>query len=268
MSEVSTTNQTGIAKFEPKSIRSEVVKQMEAMQADKFIKLPENYKESAFFAIEKLTTLDGIQNVPAIGVTKALISMFSNKLDYQKNHCYFFVQNDKNSSTGKSLRFGWQYQGLISVAKQTCDVYDVTPVLVYEDDVFETHYEYGALIIDTHMPTFEGEIRGGYCVIDFADKRRIVKYYTRKELDKRRGVSQASNGKFWNWEREMYEKTLVNAALKRLIETSSEVEAEGLYNEPEPTGRQVEDAEIIQQNEPQQAINQGEPLNAPRKITI
>ena len=256
------TNQ--IARFEPIGIRTEVVKQMEAMQANKFVKLPENYKESAFFAIEKLANLSDIEKVPAIGITKALISMFSNKLDFQKNHCYFFVQNDKN--TGKSLRFGWQYQGLISVAKQTCDVYDVTPVLVHENDTFKTHYQEGALIIDEHTPTFEGKVKGGYCVVDFKDKGKIVKYYPIAELEKRRDKSMAKNGQFWAWEREMYEKTLINATLKRIIETSGQASAENLYAEPEDQ-RQVVDAEIIPQNEP--IIQQNEPaVTQPKKIQI
>ena len=243
------TNQTGIVRFEPQNIRNEVVKQMEAMQTSKFVKLPENYKESAFFAIEKLSTLQDIEKVPAIGITKALISMFSNKLDFQKNHCYFFVQNDKN--TGKSLRFGWQYQGLISVAKTQCDVHDVTPVLIYDNDIFESHYEYGALIIDNHIPSFEGSIKAGYCVVEFQNKSKLVKYYTKAELDKRRDKSTAKNGQFWNWEREMYEKTLINATLKRIIETSGTAEADDLYSEPDNTGpRQIEDTVIIQQDEP------------------
>lgn len=256
--------QTGVARFEPIGIRTEVVKQMEAMQANKFVKLPENYKESAFFAIEKLASLSDIEKVPAIGITKALISMFSNKLDFQKNHCYFFVQNDK--STGKSLRFGWQYQGLISVAKQTCDVYDVIPVLVHEGDVFKTHYQEGALIIDEHTPTFEGEIKGGYCVVNFQDKGKLVKYYPISELKKRREKSMAKNGQFWTWEREMYEKTLINATLKRLIETSGEVETSTLYEEA-PDTRQIVDTEIIYQNEP--IMQQDEPTIAqPKKIQI
>lgn len=253
-----TTNQ--LAKFEPQNVRATVVKQMETMQNEKFVKLPENYKESAFFAIEKLTNLPDIDKVPAIGITKALISMFSNGLDYQKNHCYFFTQNDKNSPTGKSLRFGWQYQGLIAVAKAKCDVHEVTPVLVHESDEYAAHYEFGALIIEKHVPTFDGPIKGGYCVIDFKDKGRIVKYYTIAELDKRRDKSMAKNGQFWTWEREMYEKTLINAALKRLIETHSDTQAEGLYDEPEiQEQRKIEEAEIIDQPEPTETAKPEQP---------
>ena len=249
------STETAISKFEPQNIRNEVVLQMEKMQTSKFVKLPENYKESAFFAIEKLSNLQDIEKVPAIGITKALISMFSNNLDFRKNHCYFFVQNDKN--TGKSLRFGWQYQGLISVAKSRCNVHEVTPVLVYEEDVFKTHYQDGALIIDEHTPTFEGKIKGGYCVVDFHDKGKLIKYYTKQELDRRRDKSMAKNGQFWSWEREMYEKTLINATLKRIIETAGDVSTDNLYEEPEFTEqRNVVDAEIIQQNEPTEIAEQ------------
>ena len=245
--------ETQVARFNPQTIRNEVVKQMEQMQANKFISLPENYKESAFFAIEKMANLESIDKVPSINISKALISMFSNKLDFRKNHCYFFVQNDKN--TGKSLRFGWQYQGLISVAKATCGVLDVVPVLVYENDQFLSSYDFGELIIDKHSPTFEGKIIGGYCVVKYQDGSKSAKYYTRAELDKRRDKSMAKNGQFWTWEREMYEKTLINATLKRIIETSSETAIEGLYDEPEvQQPRQVVDinAEVIEQGEPEE----------------
>ena len=258
--------ETSITKFEPKNVRNEVVRQMEAMQTEKFIKLPENYKESAFFALEKMANLPDIEKVPAIGITKALIGMFSNNLDFRKNHCYFFVQNDKN--TGKSLRFGWQYQGLISVAKSQCNVHEVIPVLVYEDDTFKTHYQDGALIIDEHTSTFEGKIKGGYCVVDFQDKRKLIKYYTKQELDKRRDKSMAKNGQFWNWEREMYEKTLINATLKRIIETSGDVSADNLYEEPDThEQRLVVDAEIITQGEPH-IIQQGEPTETAQPKTF
>ena len=241
-----------VAKFEPKQVRDEVVKQMEQMQAAKFISLPDNYKQSAFFAIEKLSSLQGIENVPAIGITKALTSMFNNRLDFQKNHCYFFVQNDKASQTGKSLRFGWQYQGLIFVAKDQCGVNETIPVLVHEKDDIQMFYSKGVLVIDKHVPTFEGEIIGGYCVVKYESGEIQVKYYTRAELDKRREKSMAKNGQFWTWEREMYEKTLINAVLKRIIETSANVQAENLYSEPESVEpRKSIDITESQQPEPE-----------------
>jgi recombinational DNA repair protein RecT len=226
---------------------------MESMSASKFVSLPESYKESVFFAMEKLSTLDDIDKVPAISVTKAFLKMFSNKLDFQKNHCYFFVQNDKESPTGKSLRFGWQYQGLVSVAKGTCDVKDVIPVLVNAEDEFEMHYEYGVLKIDKHIPTFKGEIVAGYCVVEKNNGDLRPKYYTRADLDQRRDKSKAKSGNFWAWEREMYEKTLINATIKRIIEMHTETDKDDLYNEPETIDiahREVFEKEILDQKEP------------------
>lgn len=238
---------------DPVGTRNEIVKQLEQMQTAKFVSLPDDFKESVFFALEKIASLDDIDKVPTPFITKALSKVFNNRLDYRKNHCYFFVQNDKTSPTNKSLRFGWQYQGLIHVSKTQCGVVaNPLPVLVYENDEFESHYEFGALIIDKHIPTFEGNIKGGYCVVEFNGSMRLIRYYTKAQLDQRRDKSQKPKGNFWEWEREMYEKTLINATLKRIIETSSETDSSELYNEPEiKEGREIIDTEVIQQNEPE-----------------
>jgi recombinational DNA repair protein RecT len=251
-----------ITKFKPQTIRTEVIGQMESMVTSKFISLPENYKESVFFAMEKLSSMDGIENVPSIEITKALIQVFSNKLDFQKNHCYFFVQNDKNSATGKSLRFGWQYQGLISVVKSTCAVKDVYPVLINENDSFDMFYEDGNLTVKNHKPTFEGKLTGGYCVVIYEDGTVKSRYYTMDELEMRRNSSKASKGNFWKWEREMYEKTLVNAFLKRLIETSPNAKSDGLYDEPETID--VGHREVVEEA----VLIQNEPSNEPEKVQI
>ena len=178
--------------------------------------------------------------------------MFNNRLDFQKNHCYFFVQNDKTSQTGKSLRFGWQYQGLIFVAKDQCGVNETIPVLVHEKDDIQMFYSKGILVIDKHVPTFEGDIIGGYCVVKYESGEIQIKYYTRAELDKRREKSMAKNGQFWTWEREMYEKTLINAVLKRIIETSANVQAENLYSEPEAVEpRKNIEIQVTEQPEPE-----------------
>jgi recombinational DNA repair protein RecT len=247
---MNTENQVQV--YEPTKVRSEVIRQMESMSASKFVSLPESYKESVFFAMEKLSTLDDIDKVPAISITKAFLKMFSNLLDFQKNHCYFFVQNDKDSPTGKSLRFGWQYQGLVSVAKRECNVKDIIPILINSEDEFAMHYENGVLKIDKHIPTFKGEITGGYCVIESNDGDIRPKYYTKAELEQRREKSKAKSGSFWAWEREMYEKTLINATIKRIIEMHTETNKEDLYSEPETIDvnhREVTE-EVIEQKEP------------------
>jgi len=252
---------TNITTFNPQTARASVIKQMESMATSEFISLPEKFKQSVFFAMEKLSTLKDIEQVEPISITKAFLKMFSNKLDFQKNHCYFFVQNDKNSSTGKSLRFGWQYQGLIAVAKDTCNVEDIIPVLINADDEVEMIYENGVLIVKNHKPTFKGEVTGGYCVISFKDKGIRSRYYTKAQLDQRRDKSMAKQGNFWAWEREMYEKTLINATIKRIIETSSNTDSNDLYAEPETI-------EVTHRDVMQEVIQQGEPVEQREKVLI
>lgn len=252
MSTPQNQSENQVATYEPVKVRTEVIKQMESMATSKFVSLPESYKESVFFAMEKLSELKDIELVPSISVTKAFLKMFSNKLDYQKNHCYFFVQNDKNSPTGKSLRFGWQYQGLSFVAKNVCDVKEITPVLVHENDVLKKHYVNGTLVIENHEPTFEGNVIGGYCVVEMNNGDVRPKYFTRAELDQRRDKSMAKNGSFWAWEREMFEKTLINATVKRVIEMHTDTDKEDLYAEPETIDTDYRDVshEILTQKEP------------------
>lgn len=247
------TTENQVATYNPTVVRTDVIKNMETMAASKFITLPDSYKESVYFAMEKLSTLKEIELVPSVSVTKAFLKMFRNRLDFEKNHCYFFVQNDKDSPTGKSLRFGWQYQGLSFVAKNVCAVKEITPVLVHENDIFKKSYANGTLIIHEHEPTFEGNIIGGYCVVEMENGDFRPKYYTKAELDQRREKSQAKNGNFWAWEREMYEKTLINATVKRVIEMHTDTDKEDLYAEPETIDvehREVYEKEILDQNEP------------------
>ncbi|MDR0970533.1 MAG: recombinase RecT [Lentimicrobiaceae bacterium] len=246
-----------IQKFNPVTTRDLVVKNLEKMAANKFIALPETYKESAYFAIEKISGLPEIEKVPPELITKALIKMFSNKLDFQKNQCYFFVENSKTSPTGKSLRFGWQYQGLIKVAKEVCGVVSISPVLIYEDDEFICHYEFGELVIDKHIPTFLGKIIAGYVVVKFQNDCFSTKYYTKLELDMRKARSTDKSGTFWNWTREMYEKTLINAVVKRIIETNPDTDKEDLYTEEQPqetSSRKSIEVEVVEQNEPTETV--------------
>ena len=72
-----------IKAFEPQVARSEVISQMESMATSKFISLPEKFKESVFFAMEKLSTLKDIEQVEPISITKAFLKMFSSSLFIQ-----------------------------------------------------------------------------------------------------------------------------------------------------------------------------------------
>jgi recombinational DNA repair protein RecT len=256
--------------FSLEKVRETVISSMTAMIEKKMIAAPQNYKEEIFFAFQKLAELKDIDKCEVKNICNEMAKIFRNDLAVTKNHCALMVINSKNSSTGKALSMRWQYQGLTHVAKTKCNVKRVNPVLVFENDKFSAKYEEGILKIE-HEPNFAngGSLLGGYCVVE--NGAIECRYYTRAELDKRRGKSQKQtvweNGRavgqtesnFWtDWEREMYEKTLINATLKRIIETSGDADSEGINNDyetieihqMEPTTQRIVEAEIIQQDEP------------------
>jgi recombinational DNA repair protein RecT len=204
---------------------------IQAMAEKKYITIGDDLKHSIYFAMEKVMSVEDIDKCEKTSIIKAFANMIKNGLDYTKSQCYFFVQNDKTSSTGKSLRFGWQYQGLVKFAKEKLGAKKVCPVLVYEGDEFSAHYELGELIIDRHVPKLNGrgELKAGYCVVHF-DAGCIVRYFEKSEIEKRSGYAKSQ--KFWKeWTREMQEKTLINATLKRIIEQSGETDNEDLYRD-------------------------------------
>jgi recombinational DNA repair protein RecT len=219
-------------KFDIIKMREQVITGITKMLENKMLVAPSNYKEEIFFTFQKLADLKDIDKCDVKNVCNEIAKIFRNDLAITKNHCALMVINSKNSQTGKALSMRWQYQGLLYVAKTKCGVKRVSPVLVFENDKFSARYIDGVLKIE-HEPNFanSGSVIGGYCVVENGDIES--RYYTIEELNKRRGKSQKQaiweggriaayqESNFWqDWEREMYEKTLVNATLKRIIETS------------------------------------------------
>ena len=228
--------------FDIVKVREQVVANVTKMIESKMLTAPANYKEEVFFTFQKLAELKDIDKCEVKNICNELAKIFRNDLAVTKNHCALMVINSKHSPTGKALSMRWQYQGMLYVAKTKCNVKRATPVLVFESDEFSAYYNAGILEVN-HIPRFSDgdKLRGGYCVIEFHDGTKETKFYTKSELDKRREKAQKQaiweNNKivgyqesnFWqDWEREMYEKTLINSTLKRVIETTGiTVEAGG-----------------------------------------
>jgi len=222
--------------FSIETLRGQVISSLEIMVKEKMISAPPDYKEEIFFAFQIMADLPDIDKCTAKDICNEMVrKVFRKGLCVTKNHCAMMVINSKKSPTGKTLSIRDQYQGLEFVAKRDCGVLRSTPVLVYENDEFDADIVEGILTINKHKPNFknQGEIIGGYCVVVYDNGLVQAHYYTKAELDKRRAKSQEETvwenrmpvgkveSRFWReWDREMYEKTLINATLKRIIETS------------------------------------------------
>jgi recombinational DNA repair protein RecT len=254
--------------FSIEKLRGQVLSNLEIMIKEKMLSAPPDYKEEIFFAFQIMAELPDIEKCTAKDICNEMVrKVFRKGLCVSKNHCAMMVMNSRKSPTGKALSIRDQYQGLEFVAKRDCGVIRSTPVLVYENDNFDYEYINGIIRINIHKPplTDRGNLIGGYCIVEYQNNNIQPRWYDKKELDSRRNKSQEetvwenrmpvgkTESRFWReWEREMYEKTLINATLKRIIETSPNTikdEYDEQENDVKQTNRYV-DINITPQNDP------------------
>lgn len=252
--------------FSIEKLRGQVISNITAMIENKMLTAPTNYKEEIFFAFQMMADLPDIDKCEVKNICNEMAKIFRKGLCVTKKHCAMMVIKSKNSPTGKSLSVRDQYQGKEFIAKRDCGVVRVTPILRYQTDKFSSKYENGILKIE-HEPAFmDGdEIIGGYCIVEYDNGKIEPRYYTKSELDKRRKKSQEETvwenrvavgkveSRFWReWDREMYEKTLINATLTRIIDTSPDTikeDDEEDENDVRQTNRYV-DIDITPQSDP------------------
>jgi len=109
---MTTQNQTPAVKqptsiiADPKGAREEIVKQLEQMNAAKFITLPPDFKESVFFALEKITTLDDIEKVLGYVKKYQAGSKEKNKIVNDMKHALDTIQSKFKINSG-----GWSKRG-------------------------------------------------------------------------------------------------------------------------------------------------------------
>ena len=260
--------------FSIEKLRGQVISNLEIMIKEKMLTAPPDYKEEIFFAFQTMAELPDIDKCTAKDICNEMVrKVFRKGLCITKNHYAMMVINSKKSPTGKTLSIREQYQGLEFEAIRDCNVLRVTSVLVYENDEFDADIVEGILKVNKHKPNFknQGELIGGYCVVVYDTDVVQTRYYPKAELDKRRAKSQEETlwenrmpvgkveSRFWReWDREMYEKTLINATLKRIIETSPNTVKDD-YDEPENDVKQTNryvDIDITPQQDPSEPQNQ------------
>ena len=110
------------------------------------------------------------------------------------------------------------YPGLIELANRTGLVASVKGVAVYKSDVFEIHEGSEAKII--HRPAIvnrgtDDDIIGAYGLIRFRSGESQFRWLDRAALDKRRAMSKGKSGPWFDWYKEMCDKTGVKYVLRQ-----------------------------------------------------
>lgn len=198
---------------------------------------PENAARSAWMILQETKDRN---NKPALevctpqSVAQSMLKMVTLGLNPIKKQCYFLVYGNK-------LECQPSYQGNIATAKRY-GLKDVKAVLIYEGDKFEYSIQQdGRTVIDKHTQSFTSlskKVIGAYAVTTMEDGSVDTTIMTIEDI--RNSWNQgATNGKspaHKNFEGEMSKKTVINRAVKTIINSSDDA---GLF-EDEPKESRVE----------------------------
>lgn len=221
-------NQLALVK---KDVVDVVTDRVMAMTQGGQLVLPPNYAvqnslKSAWLILQATKDKDGklaLQVCTKDSIANALLDMCVQGLNPAKKQGYFIPY-------GNQLTFQRSYFGTIAVAKQMAGVREVYPEVVYEGDQFEYTLVRGSRQITKHTQSLANvdgtKIVAAYCTVEFVDGREYTEIMTwdqiKKAWSKSKMNPEGANSTHKTFPEEMAKRTIINRALKRCINTSSD----------------------------------------------
>ena len=213
-----------------KNIADDVLARVRQFEETKMLSVPKNYSaenalKAAWLILQE--TVDKDKN-PVLSVcskesvANSLLKMVVKGLNPMKKQCYFIAY-------GKQLSMQESYMGNMAVAKRVAGVKSVVSQAVYEGDVFEFHVdaETGDKKVLKHEQKLENmgdKVRGAYAIVTREDGTKLVEvmniFQIRKAWAQRKGPAESDTHR--NFTDEMAKKTVINRALKLLINSSDD----------------------------------------------
>lgn len=186
---------------------------------------PQNALSSAWLQLSETTDKNGkpvTESCSKQSIANSLMKMAVQGLSPVKNQCYFIAY-------GTQLNFQRSYQGTIALAKRVGDVKDVNANLIFKGDVYETEMtNHGIRRLVNHESPFgnrdENNIIGAYAVVVFNDGSTKLEEMTILEIKKSwaQGATKGNSPAHQNFKGEMCKKTVINRALKTVVNSSSD----------------------------------------------
>ena len=203
------------------------IKQMESIDA---VHLPKNYAvenalKAAWLVLQE--TEDRAHNKALAVCTKesianALLDMVLQGLSVAKKQGYFIVYGNK-------LTFSRSYFGTMAVAKRTGAVKGTPEAqVIYEGDDFVYTIEDGNIKIVKHDQKLENvnndKIKAVYAVVTLTTGEKQVAIMTKDQVLKawNQGATKGSSPAHKNFPEEMAKKTVINRALKHIINSTDD----------------------------------------------
>jgi recombination protein RecT len=155
-------------------------------------------------------------------IANALMDMATLGLSVQKKQGYFIAYGGK-------CQFQRSYFGNITIARRF-GLKSVNAEVVYADDDFQYHIEDGIKVLDKHIQKLENidnnKIIGAYAVVNMTDGSRFLEVMNMKQIKQswQQGYGyKEGSGTHSKFADQMAKKTVINRALKQIINTHGDV---------------------------------------------
>lgn len=164
-----------------------------------------------------------LESCTSTSIANSLMNMATLGLSVQKKQGYFI-------SYGNQCQFQRSYFGNITIARRY-GMKDIHAEIIYDGDKFKYHIEDGNKVLDIHKQDFmnidNDKILGAYAVIQMEDGTKHLEVMNIKQIKQAwkqgYGFKEDGNGTHQKFTDQMAKKTVINRALKQIINSHGDV---------------------------------------------
>lgn len=164
-----------------------------------------------------------LESCSQISIANSLMNMATLGLSVQKKQGYFV-------SYGNQCQFQRSYFGNITIARRY-GMKDIHAEIIYDGDEFKYHIEDGNKVLDSHEQDFmnidNNKILGAYAVVLMEDGTKHLEVMNMKQIKQAwsqgYGYKESGNGTHQKFTDQMAKKTVINRALKQIINSHGDV---------------------------------------------
>ena len=191
---------------------------------------PEDYNLAnslmgAYLTLKETTDKNGkplLETCSQISIANSLMDMATLGLSVQKKQGYFIAYGGK-------CQFQRSYFGNITIARRF-GLKDIHAEVIYEGDNFVYHIEDGNKVLDKHEQSITNidndKIIGAYAVVIMQDGTKMLEVMNMKQIKQswQQGYGyKEGSGTHSKFADQMAKKTVINRALKQIINTHGDV---------------------------------------------
>ena len=164
-----------------------------------------------------------LESCTPTSIANSLVNMATLGLSVQKKQGYFI-------SYGNQCQFQRSYFGSMTIARRY-GMKDIHAEIIYDGDKFKYHIEDGNKVLDSHEQDFRNidndKILGAYAVVLMEDGTKHLEVMNIKQIKQAwsqgYGYKENGNGTHQKFTDQMAKKTVINRALKQIINSHGDI---------------------------------------------